>query len=128
MAFIFHLMEKDELDHTGPEQMICKMIAGNDTSWLPLGRSKLIEEFERQHSTEDIMSNLESDVGIFAALVEYGRKKQVTMQETMLRLDAGMKDRIEQLRKSLQEMTRLSFSLPSPTRQEILEGQDDMLN
>merc|ERR1712232_1212628 len=58
MSFIFHLMEKDAEDYTGPEQKIKQLISTEAIKWLPLGRSKMIEDFGKSDAREDILERV----------------------------------------------------------------------
>eukprot|EP00913_Durusdinium_trenchii_P033407 g31275.t1 len=43
MAFIFNLFEKNAQNYTGPESQIRQFIDNADVTWLPIGRSKMLE-------------------------------------------------------------------------------------
>lgn len=62
MAFIFYLREKRLQDYTGVEQKIRNMVDNKDAKWLPINRSKVLEESrEVQEEYEDVLKRLEKN-------------------------------------------------------------------
>eukprot|EP00434_Breviolum_minutum_P001641 symbB.v1.2.001449.t1/scaffold58.1/size370606/18 len=59
MAFIFNLFEKSPQNYTGPESQIRHFIDSADVTWLPIGRSKMLEG-KSDENKEDTLTSIHS--------------------------------------------------------------------
>eukprot|EP00928_Gymnodinium_smaydae_P093600 TRINITY_DN7787_c1_g1_i3.p1 TRINITY_DN7787_c1_g1~~TRINITY_DN7787_c1_g1_i3.p1 ORF type:complete len:2094 (-),score=438.59 TRINITY_DN7787_c1_g1_i3:166-6282(-) len=99
MAMVFHLREKDELDYTGPEQTIRQMIENSDTQWMPLGRSMLLEEENRQAHGNDTLQRIEAKAKELSQSLKSDRANSLQRQVKALHIRVA--ERIEVIVKKL---------------------------
>jgi len=100
MAFLFQLYEKDAQDYTGPEQEIRACVDTNDVTWLPQGRSKMIEG-KSDDSKQDALTTIEmQNKEIIGALHQTNEHRQ-TLFMSLSNLARMMRDRTDVVQEQL---------------------------
>merc|ERR1719401_2110270 len=104
MSFIFHLREKEVQDYTGPEQTIRQLIEKRDCTWMPIGRSKMIEAVEDSAGKEDILVRLERQTRLLAQTMGAGQEKYQRMTKRVTSMDVGFRERMDSLLDQLRDL------------------------
>jgi len=100
MSFIFYLREKHIHNYTGPEQSIRTLIERKDIKWIPIGRSKLLEE-DQTHIHEDVLGRIEQSSKKMAQEMEGGVRVKSLMSTTISNLTRSLDDRMDAMQQQL---------------------------
>jgi len=95
MSFVFYLHEKDPQDFTGPESAIKYCLERKDIKWMPLGRSKLLEE-DKNNVNDDILKRIEQQAGNVGRELEGGTEVKQLVLASMKVLSRQVDTRCDQ--------------------------------
>jgi hypothetical protein len=108
MAFIFHLFETDEEDYTGVEQEIRALVDQKDVKWLPIGRSKLVEDSAGgADAVEDVVVRIDKKVNYINGIMDAGRDQRLAMSDIISNFIGGVDERISNVENGLREVKNL---------------------
>jgi len=94
MAFIFHLEEKNPQDYTGPESMIASKIRHADVSWMPLGQSKILDQYDAHAAEVDTLSRIEQHHIEISKELEVGGHVRQNILTTMTSVSRMLDERM----------------------------------
>jgi len=100
MAFLFQLYEKDAQDYTGPEQEIRGCVDNNDVTWLPQGRSKMIEG-KSDDSKEDTLITIERQNKEIIQALGLTNEHRQTLFKSLGNLARMMRDKTDIVKEQL---------------------------
>lgn len=127
MAFVFYLREKDAQDYTGPEQVIRGYVSQDDVKWMPLGRSKLLEDTELSLQ-DDGIQRLEKQAKHLIADVSGGTRVKHTLVQAVGSINRTFDERFETIGAQVLEMqTQLTNALTAKANLGDGEGRGAML-
>lgn len=107
MAFIFRLYEKKTSDYTGPEHAVRSLIEEEDIKWMPLGRSKLVENAQ-DYSSEDILRRIELQSKNLITEVSGGTRVKSNLLESMNNFGNEINEQIENMQVQIAHLLQLN--------------------
>lgn len=103
MAFIFNLFEKNAQNYTGPESQIRQFIDNADVTWLPIGRSKMLEGKSDDNKEDTLTSIHNQNYKIIGALKQTQDNRQ-TLFKAIGSLARSMRDKTESVQEQLKRI------------------------
>ncbi|CAE7602352.1 Itpr1 [Symbiodinium natans] len=100
MAFVFHLREKHALNFTGPESQIRQFIDSSDVTWLPIGRSKMLEG-KSAESQEDTLTLIQKQNSRIIGALQQTQDNRKTLFKAIGSLARSMRDKTESVQDQL---------------------------
>merc|ERR1719296_16353 len=107
MAFIFYLREKKPQDYTGPEQKIISLITTEDIKWIPIGRSKLLEENENV-ILDDAPARLEKQGLALKEDIQQGTRTKHLLLTAIGNMDRTSREQMEALQARVSELQHIN--------------------
>jgi len=103
MAFIFNLFEKNPQNYTGPESQIRQFIDNADVTWLPIGRSKMLEGKSDENKEDTLTSIQTQNTHIIGALKQSQDNRQ-TLFKAIGSLARTMRDKTESVQEQVKKI------------------------
>lgn len=100
MAFVFHLREKHALNFTGPESQIRQFIDNSDVTWLPIGRSKMLEG-KSEESQEDTLTLIQKQNSQIIGALQQTQDNRKTLFKAIGSLARSMRDKTDSVQEQL---------------------------
>mmetsp|Transcript_52562 Transcript_52562/g.98406 ORF Transcript_52562/g.98406 Transcript_52562/m.98406 type:complete len:279 (+) Transcript_52562:1-837(+) len=100
MAFVFHLREKHALNFTGPESQIRQFIDNSDVTWLPIGRSIMLEG-KSEESQEDTLTLIQKQNSQIIGALQQTQDNRKTLFKAIGSLARSMRDKTESVQDQL---------------------------
>ena len=103
MAFIFNLFEKSPQNYTGPESQIRHFIDSADVTWLPIGRSKMLEG-KSDENKEDTLTSIHSQNSKIIGALKQSQDNRQTLFKAIGSLARTMRDKTESVQEQLRKV------------------------